>query len=78
MRIGVGQSLSFLRKQRGIRKLFSRPSSEADRLYDALAPAVSDRELNVEGFHFYTFNQLVDTWRWVHAKRGTAELAAES
>lgn len=76
MRIGVGQSLSFVRKQRGIRKLFSRPSSEADRLYDALAPVVSDRELNVEGFHFYTFNQLVDTWRWVHAKRGGAAVAS--
>jgi methylenetetrahydrofolate reductase (NADPH) len=78
MRIGVGPSLSFVRKQRGIRKLFSRPSTEADRLYDALAPCVNDPELNVEGFHFYTFNQLVDTWRWEREKRSSAGLAAES
>jgi methylenetetrahydrofolate reductase (NADH) len=78
MRIGVGQSLSFVRKQRGIRKLFTRPSSEADRLYDALSPVISDRELNVEGYHFYTFNQLVDTWRWAREKRYRAGLAAES
>ena len=26
------------------------------------------RELNIEGFHFYTFNQLVDTWRWEREK----------
>jgi methylenetetrahydrofolate reductase (NADPH) len=78
IRIGVGQSLSFVRKQRGIRNLFSRPSTEADRLYDALAPAVSQRELNVEGFHFYTFNQLVDTWRWAREKRFRGGLAAES
>jgi methylenetetrahydrofolate reductase (NADPH) len=78
MRIGVGPSLSFVRKQRGIRKLFSRPAAEADRLYDAIAPVVQDESLNVEGFHFYTFNQLVDTWRWERGKRDTAGLAAES
>ena len=79
MRIGVGPSLSFVRKQQGIRKLFSRPSTEADRLYDALAPFVADPELNIEGFHFYTFNQLVDTWRWERGKsRSSAGLAAES
>lgn len=78
MRIGVGPSLSFVRKQHGIRKLFSRPAAEADRLYDAVAPVVQDESLNVEGFHFYTFNQLVDTWRWERGKRDSAGLAAES
>jgi methylenetetrahydrofolate reductase (NADPH) len=78
MRIGVGPSLSFVRKQHGIRKLFSRPAAEADRLYDAVAPVVQDESLNVDGFHFYTFNQLVDTWRWERDKRDTAGLAAES
>ncbi len=77
MRIGVGTSLSFVRKQHGIRKLFSRPSTEADRLYDALAPFVTDPELSIEGFHFYTFNQLVDTWRWEREKSRGAGLAAE-
>jgi methylenetetrahydrofolate reductase (NADPH) len=68
-RIGVGQSVSFLRKQRGITQLLSRRST-VDRLYDALAPALDDRELGIAGFHFFTFNQLVDTWEWYERKDG--------
>jgi methylenetetrahydrofolate reductase (NADPH) len=79
MRIGVGPSLSFVRKQQGIRKLFSRSQGTADELYDALAPSVrDDPELNIEGFHFYTFNQLVDTWRWERGKRYQGDLAQGS
>lgn len=78
MRIGVGPSLSFVRKQRGIRSLFSRPSSEADRLYDAFASLAHNPELNVAGFHLYTFNQLIDTWRWAQEKGDRLDLAAES
>jgi methylenetetrahydrofolate reductase (NADH) len=68
-RIGVGQSVSFLRKQRGIRRLLSGRST-ADRLYDALAPSLTDRNLRVAAFHFFTFNQLVDTWEWYQQKDG--------
>jgi methylenetetrahydrofolate reductase (NADPH) len=68
-RIGVGQSISFVRKQRGIRQLLSRRSA-VDRLYDALVPALSDAELRIAGFHFFTFNQLVDTWEWYRQKDG--------
>ena len=65
-RIGVGPSLSFLRKQRGIRALVSKGST-ADRLYEKLAPEVGDTELNIAGFHIFTFNQLLESWRWQHA-----------
>jgi methylenetetrahydrofolate reductase (NADPH) len=65
-RIGVGPSLSFLRKQRGIRALLSKGST-ADKLYAKLAPAVDDPELNITGFHFFTFNQLLETWQWQRA-----------
>jgi methylenetetrahydrofolate reductase (NADPH) len=68
-RIGVGQSISFVRKQRGIRQLLSR-SSTVDRLYDALAPALTLPDLGIAGFHFFTFNQLVDTWEWYEGKDG--------
>jgi methylenetetrahydrofolate reductase (NADPH) len=67
-RIGVGPSLAFLRKQRGIRRLLFARSS-ADRLYDGLAATVADPELNVAGFHFFTFNQLADTWEWEQKKQ---------
>ncbi len=65
-RIGVGPSLAFLRKQRGIRALLSKGST-ADKLYAKLAPAVDDPELNLAGFHIFTFGQLLETWRWQRA-----------
>jgi methylenetetrahydrofolate reductase (NADPH) len=71
LRIGVGPSLAFLRKQRGLRSLLSRRST-ADRLYRALAPSLEDQQLNVAGFHFFTFNQLIDTWEWQQRKQGAA------
>jgi methylenetetrahydrofolate reductase (NADPH) len=62
VRIGVGPSLSFLRKQRGLRNLFG--WSPSDRLDDAAAAYVDDPHLNITGFHYFTFNELVDTWHW--------------
>jgi methylenetetrahydrofolate reductase (NADPH) len=70
-RIGVRQSVSFLRKQRGIRRLLS-GCSTVDRLYDGLAPTLTDRNLGVAGFHFFTFNQLVDTWEWYQRRDGVS------
>jgi methylenetetrahydrofolate reductase (NADPH) len=65
-RIGVGPSLSFLRKQRGIRALLSKGST-ADNLYEKLAVTVDDPELHIAGVHIFTFNQLLETWRWHRA-----------
>jgi methylenetetrahydrofolate reductase (NADPH) len=66
-RIGVGPSLDFLRKQRGLRSLLSRHST-ADRLYDGIAPLLEDPELAVAGFQYFTFNELLQTWEW-HRKK---------
>jgi methylenetetrahydrofolate reductase (NADPH) len=68
VKIGVGPSLKFVRKQRGLRRLFSRAST-ADELYDALRPLVGDPKLNVAGFHYFTFNNLIDTWQWQLGKQ---------
>jgi methylenetetrahydrofolate reductase (NADPH) len=65
--IGVGPSMRFLRKQRGLLTLLSRRST-ADRLYDAFGPMLDDPQLNLAGFNYYTFNQLVGTWEW-HQKK---------
>jgi methylenetetrahydrofolate reductase (NADPH) len=78
MRIGVGASLSFLRKQHGLRRLLSHPAATADRIHDAVTPCLGDSELNIIGFHFYTFNQLVDTWTWERQKDRPRALAAGS
>jgi methylenetetrahydrofolate reductase (NADPH) len=64
MRVGVGQSVSFLRKQRGIRRLLGSPSHSAKTLHDALSPHVGDPTYGILGFHWYTFNRLLETWAW--------------
>ena len=66
-RIGVGPSLDFLRKQKGLRRLLSRRST-ADRLYDEIAPLLDDPELALAGLQYFTFNELLQTWEW-HQKR---------
>jgi methylenetetrahydrofolate reductase (NADH) len=62
-RIGVGPSLDFLRKQRGLRALLSRRST-ADRLFEGVAPLLGEARLAVEGFQYFTFNELLQTWEW--------------
>ena len=68
-RVGVGPSLRYLRKQGGIRNLFRLSKSSADGLVDALAPHLGGAEPIVAGFHYVTFNRLLDTWRWEQEKR---------
>jgi methylenetetrahydrofolate reductase (NADPH) len=69
MRVGVGPSLRYLRKQR-LGNLLRLSGSSADGLYKAIAPHLADTELNLAGFHYFTFNRLLETWRWDEAKRG--------
>jgi methylenetetrahydrofolate reductase (NADH) len=77
-RIGVGPSLQFLRKQRGIRALLSKRST-ADKLYEKLVPALNDPEAGIAGFHIFTFNQLLESWRWQRDHEATrADRARES
>jgi methylenetetrahydrofolate reductase (NADPH) len=66
-RIGVGPSLDFLRKQKGLRALLSRRST-ADRLFDGIAPMLDDPRLEVAGFQYFTFNELLQTWEWHQRK----------
>jgi methylenetetrahydrofolate reductase (NADPH) len=61
-RIGVGPSLRFLRKQRGITQLFRNPSNSALRFFDQLHPRVG--ALGIVGFHLFTFNDLTGTHAW--------------
>jgi methylenetetrahydrofolate reductase (NADPH) len=61
-RIGVGPSLRYLRKQRGITQLFRNPANSALRFFDQLHPRVG--ELGIVGFHLFTFNDLTGTHAW--------------
>jgi methylenetetrahydrofolate reductase (NADPH) len=67
MKVGVGASLRFLRKQNGLLSLFRRPGHEADVLRDALVPLIGDVSLGLAGLHIYTFNELVATLEWSRA-----------
>jgi methylenetetrahydrofolate reductase (NADPH) len=69
IRIGVGPSLAFVREQRGFSHLVWRGSHALDQLFDAIVPHLADAPLQIGGFHFFTFNRLVDTWRWDRDKR---------
>lgn len=74
-RIGVGPSMAFLRKQRGLRGLLGLMRGSApDRLYDALAKEIGG-PLGIGGFHYFTFNQLAATLAW-HRARRPADVAA--
>ncbi len=75
MRIGVGPSVAYVRKQRGLLGLLRRPTSTASKLLDALAPCLDDPSLNVAGFHYYTLNALLDTWNWAREKQIPAKEA---
>jgi methylenetetrahydrofolate reductase (NADPH) len=66
--IGVGPSIDFLRKQKGLRRLLSRRST-ADQLYEGVAPLLDDPELAVDGFQYFTFNELLQTWEWHQDRR---------
>jgi methylenetetrahydrofolate reductase (NADPH) len=69
MRIGVGPSLRFVRKQRGLTRLFRSPLDSAARFYDDVAPHVGDERWGIAGFHFFTFNELVATREWYEQHR---------
>lgn len=62
--VDVGPSLRFVRKQRGLARLFSSPSSSAARFYQRASDLLDDRQLHVAGFHFFTFNELTETIHW--------------
>jgi methylenetetrahydrofolate reductase (NADPH) len=68
-RIGVGPSLRFLRKQRGLTTLFRKPADTAERFFDGAAPAVARGDHGLAGFHFFTFNDLLGTRRWYEERR---------
>jgi len=66
LRIGLGQSVRFLRGQRGVLRRFLRPRTYTPtELLIALASSFSEPAAKVGGVHVYTFNELkkTETWR---------------
>lgn len=73
-KVGVGQSIRFVRKTSGIlstikRALFSRGVYRPDDLIEGLGPYADDPDYGIEGLHLYTFNRATDTVEWREKQR---------
>ena len=68
-RIGIGDSLRYLRKNGSFASRFFRGGFSPDPLVDGLGPVLAgDR---VAGFHIFTFNDVEDTERWRRERLGS-------
>jgi len=76
LRLGIGASVGFLRKQRGLWHLLGLRRSASERIHDELEACLERPERNLVGFHYYTFNQLEDTWTQVRERRHAHEEVA--
>lgn len=64
-RIGVGQSLKLLKKQKGLlKKMIGTKPYEPNDLLEGLKPHLDDPQLKVPGFHLFSFNDVERTERW--------------
>jgi methylenetetrahydrofolate reductase (NADPH) len=65
LRIGVGQSVKVLKKQKGlVRRMISARPYQPDDLLAGIQRHLGDPELNIPGFHLFSFNDVERTERW--------------
>jgi methylenetetrahydrofolate reductase (NADPH) len=65
LRIGLGESVRFLRSQHGLLRRFLSPRRYTPtELLEQLAPTFADPDARVGGIHVYTFNELRETETW--------------
>jgi methylenetetrahydrofolate reductase (NADPH) len=64
-KIGVGESLRFLRKQRSVFARIAAPGFSTDRFVSRVASLAVNESLGIEGLHIFTFNQVevIEAWR---------------
>ena len=64
-KIGVGESLRFLRKQRSVFARIAAPGFSTDRFVSRVAALATNEALGIEGLHVFTFNQVevIEAWR---------------
>lgn len=74
-RIGIGDSLRFLRKHGSFASRFLHGGFSPDPLVDGLAPLLGDPDRKLAGFHVFTFNDVEDTERWRVARLRAGGLA---
>ena len=65
LRIGVGQSAKYARKQKGLAGMLLRsPTYKPDSLLKELKLAIGDERMAIQGLYMFTFNQLDNTVQW--------------
>ena len=65
LRIGVGESARFARKQSTLAgKLLRSSNYRPDELALGLAPKIEDPDFGIDGFYLFSFNQVGDTAAW--------------
>ena len=65
LKVGVGDSVRFLRKQTGLVGMLLKPGGYSpDELVERLAPYAGDEHYDIAGLHLYTFNQVESTEQW--------------
>jgi methylenetetrahydrofolate reductase (NADPH) len=65
MRIGVGQSAKLLMKQKDLlKKMLQLKPYQPDELLEGLEPHMTDKQLDIEGFHLFSFNDVERTEQW--------------
>jgi len=65
LKVGVGDSIRFLRKQTGLVGMLLKPGGYSpDELVERLAPYAGDKHYDIAGLHLYTFNQVESTAQW--------------
>jgi methylenetetrahydrofolate reductase (NADPH) len=65
LRIGLGESVRFLRAQHGLLRRFLSPRRYTPTdLLEQLSPTFADPGARVGGIHVYTFNELKETETW--------------
>ena len=61
----MGRSVNILKKQKGLlRKVISAKPYQPDDLLAGLEPYLDDPEMNIPGFHMFSFNDVERTERW--------------
>jgi len=65
LRIGVGQSVRVLKKQKGLlRRMVTSKPYQPDDLLASIQRHLGDPGLNIPGFHLFSFNDVERTERW--------------
>lgn len=79
LRIGVGQSVRVLRKQKGLfGKLIGARPYQPDELLRSIHEHLDDPGLNIPGFHLFSFNDVEATERWRQATLRRLQEAGEA